>query len=247
MIKKLQTLSEQLDKTFSSKLLSNVIAVDELTIEVKAKDLSAVCLKLRDDDAFAFEILIDLCGVDYSEYGQAEWTTKESSSTGFSRGVKAASHGYLQFGDDTAEKNTDRPRFASVIHLLSIKNNQRLRVRAYADDEAMPVIPSVIEIWNGADWFERESFDLYGILYEGHPDLRRILTDYGFIGHPFRKDFPLSGNVEMRFDPDQNRVVYEPVSIEPRVLVPRVIREDNRYYVEETSINETGKEGEADA
>jgi len=242
MTSKVQTLSAQLDKAFSGKLISNVVMInkvlDEVTIEVKAQDLSEVCLKLRDDDAFGFEILIDLCGVDYSEYGQAEWVTKESSSTGFSRGVSTASHGYLRFGDDTPEKNIDRPRFASVIHLLSIKNNQRLRVRAYAEDEAMPVIPSVTGIWNVADWFERESFDLFGILYEGHPDLRRILTDYGFVGHPFRKDFPLSGNVEMRFDPDQNRVVYEPVSIEPRVLVPRVIREDNRYFEEKSSENE---------
>ena len=242
MTNKVQALSAQLDKTFSTKLISNVVAVNEVTIEVKAADLINVCLKLRDDDALGFEIMIDLCGVDYSEYGQAEWVTKESTSTGFSRGVDTASHGHLNFGDITPEKNTERPRFASVIHLLSVKNNQRLRVRVFAEDESMPMVPSVIEVWNGADWFERESFDLFGIHYEGHPELRRILTDYGFVGHPFRKDFPLSGNVEMRFDPDQNRVVYEPVSIEPRVLVPRVIREDNRYLVEDNNT-----EGEADA
>ena len=248
MTSKVQKLSDQLDKVFSGKLISNVVfpnkILDEVTIEVKSEDLLDVCLALRDDDVFGFEILIDLCGVDYSEYGQAEWVTKESTSTGFSRGVAVASHGHLRFGDDTAEKNKDRPRFASVIHLLSIKNNQRLRVRAYAEDESMPVVPSVTEIWNVANWFERESFDLFGILYEGHPDLRRILTDYGFVGHPFRKDFPLSGNVEMRFDPDQNRVIYEPVSIEPRVLVPRVIREDNRYMEEKVK---DAEEGEADA
>ena len=214
--------------------------MSEVTIEVKSTDLISVCRTLRDDDVFAFAILIDLCGVDYSEYGQAEWVTKESTSTGFSRGVETASHGHLRFGDELPEKNTDRPRFASVIHLLSLDNNQRLRVRVYADDESMPIIPSVVDIWNVADWFERESFDLFGILYEGHPDLRRILTDYGFVGHPFRKDFPLSGNVEMRFDAEQNRVIYEPVSIEPRVLVPRVIREDNRYF-DENAVDENNK------
>ena len=245
MTSKAQKLSDQLERTFSGKLLSNVVHVnkvlDEVTIEVKSEDLTAVCLKLRDDEDFAFEILIDLCGVDYSEYGQAEWVTKDSSSTGFSRGVSTASHGHLRFGDDTPEKNTERLRFASVIHLLSIKNNQRLRVRTFAEDESMPVIPSLVDVWNGVDWFERESFDLFGILYDGHPDLRRILTDYGFVGHPFRKDFPLSGNVEMRFDPEQNRVIYEPVSIEPRVLVPRVIREDNRYLDNETKPTAEGE------
>jgi NADH-quinone oxidoreductase subunit C len=175
-------------------------------------------------------MLIDLCGVDYSEYGQVEWTTEKSTGSGFSRGVETASHGYLRFGDDVPAGDNGRPRFAVVYHLLSIKNNARLRVRTYAEDVAMPVVPSVIDIWSVADWFEREAFDLYGIHFEGHPDLRRLLTDYGFIGHPFRKDFPLSGHVEMRYDPEQRRVVYQPVSIEPRVLVPRVIREDNRYF-----------------
>jgi NADH-quinone oxidoreductase subunit C len=250
MMSKIETLSTQLDKAFPAELLSNTLVVHkngaEVSIEVKAENLFAVCLKLRDDD-FGFEMLIDLCGVDYSAYGQAEWVTKDSSATGFSRGVSTASHGYLRFGDNPAEKNTSRPRFASVIQLLSIKNNQRLRVRAYAEDESMPMIPSLIDVWRGADWFERESFDLFGILYEGHPDLRRILTDYGFVGHPFRKDFPLSGNVEMRFDPDQNRVIYQPVSIEPRVLVPRVIREDNRFVEQQVNKNNTSEEGEANA
>lgn len=240
---KAQQLSDKLAQVFSSQLQSNTVDVGEVTIEVAAKDYRDVCLKLRDDESLGFEMLIDLCGVDYSEYGQAEWTTEESSGTGFSRGVDTASHGHLRFGDDVPEKNTDRPRFASVAHLLSVRNNQRLRVRVYAEDDAMPVVPSVADIWSVANWFERESFDLYGIHYEGHPDLRRILTDYGFVGHPFRKDFPLSGNVEMRFDPEQNRVIYEPVSIEPRVLVPRVIREDNRYYEPE----ENTEEGAADA
>ncbi|MCW9015200.1 MAG: NADH-quinone oxidoreductase subunit C [Gammaproteobacteria bacterium] len=240
---KAQQLSDRLAQIFGGQLQSNIVDVGEVTIEVAAQDYHDVCLKLRDDESLGFEMLIDLCGVDYSEYGQAEWTTEKSSSTGFSRGVEVASHGYLRFGDDIPEKNTSRSRFASVAHLLSVKNNHRLRVRVFADDEAMPMVPSVVDIWRVADWFEREAFDLFGIHYEGHPDLRRILTDYGFVGHPFRKDFPLSGNVEMRFDPEQNRVIYEPVSIEPRVLVPRVIREDNRYLEPE----ENTEEGAADA
>ncbi|HEX5635893.1 MAG TPA: NADH-quinone oxidoreductase subunit C, partial [Gammaproteobacteria bacterium] len=222
---KAETLSKNLAQAFAGKLQTNVVANGEVTIEVAAMNLLAVCTGLRDDERFAFEELIDICGVDYSAYGQAEWSTEQSSS-GFSRGVQTASHGYMRFGDEVPLVKSDRPRFASVYHLLSVKNNQRLRVRAYAEDEAMPRVPSVIDIWNVANWYERESFDLYGIHYEGHPDLRRILTDYGFVGHPFRKDFPLSGHVEMRYDPEQKRVIYQPVSIEPRVLVPRVIRED---------------------
>lgn len=225
---KAKTLSENLSRAFASKLQTNVIASDEVTIEVAAMNLLAVCTKLRDDEQFHFETLIDVCGVDYSAYGQAEWSTEQSSS-GFSRGVQAASHGYMRFGDELPPVKSDRSRFAAVYHLLSVKNNQRLRVRVYAEDEAMPRVPSVMDIWNSANWYEREAFDLFGIHFEGHPDLRRILTDYGFVGHPFRKDFPLSGHVEMRYDPEQKRVIYQPVSIEPRVLVPRVIREDNRY------------------
>jgi NADH-quinone oxidoreductase subunit C len=225
---KLEKLSENLTRVFTSKLHANIVASGEVTIEVPAIEFIGVCTRLRDDEQFAFEILIDLCGVDYSAYGQAEWSTDQSSS-GFSRGVSEASHGYMRFGDELPKVKNDRPRFAAVYHLLSIKNNQRLRVRVYAEDEAMPRVPSVMDVWNSANWFEREAFDLYGIHFEGHPDLRRILTDYGFVGHPFRKDFPLSGHVEMRYDPEQKRVIYQPVSIEPRVLVPRVIREDNRY------------------
>ena len=230
MSNKAQQLSEKLAQVFSSQLQSNVVDVGEVTIEVAPGDLRAVCTQLRDDEAFGFSMLIDLCGVDYSEYGQAEWVTEKSTGTGFSRGVEVASHGYLHFGDEIPETDTGRPRFAAVYHLLSVANNSRLRVRCYAEDEAMPVVPSVIDIWRVADWFEREAFDLFGIHFEGHPDLRRILTDYGFVGHPFRKDFPLSGTVEMRYDPEQRRVIYQPVTIEPRVLVPRVIREDNRYF-----------------
>lgn len=204
-----------------------------MTIEVAAEDYLSVCKKLRDDERFAFEILIDLCGVDYLSYGQDEWETN-ATANGFSRGVgPVVGHGRLRFGDELPEMDSGRKRFATVVHLLSLKNNQRLRIRVYADDDAMPVMSSVTEIWNGANWFEREAFDLFGIHYDGHPDLRRILTDYGFVGHPFRKDFPLSGHVEMRYDPEKKRVIYEPVSIEPRVLVPKVIRDDNRYSVPE--------------
>jgi len=226
---RIEKLSENLSRVFGSKLQSNVVACGEVTIEVAAMNLLSVCTTLRDDEPFAFATLIDVCGVDYSAYGQAEWSTEQSSS-GFSRGVEVASHGYMRFGDELPPVKAERPRFAAVYHLLSVKNNQRMRVRAYAEDEAMPRVPSVIDIWNSASWYEREAFDLFGIHFEGHPDLRRILTDYGFVGHPFRKDFPLSGHVEMRYDPEQKRVIYQPVSIEPRVLVPRVIREDNRYF-----------------
>ena len=188
-----------------------------------AADLIEVSTALRDEEAFQFTTLIDLCGVDYSAYGATEWTTEEASGEGFSRGVEH---------DLPREANWDKPRFASVVHLLSIAHNVRLRVRTFVD-EAVMMLPSLTEVWSSADWYERESFDLYGLLYTGHSDLRRILTDYGFVGHPFRKDFPLIGNVEMRYDASERRCVYEPVSIEPRVLVPRVIRDDQRYTRDE--------------
>jgi len=210
----LQTLQAELQETdipFSADL-----AFNELTLNVPAAHLLNMCETLHNQ--FGFSQLMDLCGVDYSQYGQADWETKQATSTGFSRGVSKG----------VSKKESDTPRFAVVYHLLSIERNQRLRVRAFAEGEP-PRIDSVINIWNAANWFEREAFDLFGILFDGHPDLRRILTDYGFIGHPFRKDFPLSGNVEMRYDPDKKRVVYEPVSIDPRTLVPKVIRHDNRY------------------
>ncbi len=162
----------------------------ELTIVVPAAEYRAACLRLRDE--LGFEQMIDLCGVDYSTFGNAAW---------------------------------DGPRYAVVYHLLSLPNNRRLRVRAFAPDDDFPVLPSVVDLWPTANWFEREAFDLYGIVFEGHPDLRRLLTDYGFVGHPFRKDFPLSGYVEMRYDPEQGRVIYQPVTIEPRENTPRVIRE----------------------
>jgi NADH-quinone oxidoreductase subunit C len=194
-------------------------AYDELTLVVPADSLIEVATRLRDQECFAFEELIDVCGVDYSTYGETEWQTREAPNTGFGRGVVRPSKMELD----------EQQRFAAVYHLLSVRNNQRLRLRVFVDTE-QPIVPSVVGLWSSADWFEREAFDPYGILFDGHPDLRRILTDYGFIGHPFRKDFPLIGQVEMRYDPEQGRVVYEPVSsVEPRTLVPRVARDDNRY------------------
>jgi NADH-quinone oxidoreductase subunit C len=214
MANSLETLRAELQERFADISFKADIAYNELTLEVSAANVFNVCQALR--NRFDFSQLMDLCGVDYSQYGQADWETKQATSTGFSRGVSKSVH------------NIDSPRLAVVYHLLSIKHNQRLRVRAFAEGEP-PRIDSVVTLWSSANWFEREAFDLFGILFEGHPDLRRILTDYGFIGHPFCKDFPLSGNVEMRYDPEKKRVIYEPVSIEPRTLVPRVIRYDNRY------------------
>jgi len=231
-----EQLSQALTAAFGSQLQSNIVVQNavfaEVTIEVAAKDAISVFTKLRDDATFNFEQLIDVCGVDYSEYGSTEWVTESSSATGFSRGVEAATGARLRFGEDLEKTNSGRPRFASVYHLMSMTHNHRLRVRVYCDDDAVPVVPSVIDLWPAANWFEREAFDLYGILYEGHPDLRRILTDYGFVGHPFRKDFPLIGHVEMKYDEEQKRVVYQPVTIEPRVLVPKVIRDDGRFDAE---------------
>ncbi len=190
---------------------------DEIAIEVAAGDLLTVCSELRDAPALAFEQLIDLSGIDYLDYGRSEWTTDAATSTGFSRGVDRAS---------PAEKRASETRFAVAYHLLSVSRNTRLRLRCHCPAGEPPMLDSVTDIWASADWYEREAFDLYGILFRGHPDLRRILTDYGFIGHPFRKDFPLSGYVEVRYDPSRGRVVYEPVSIEPRVTVPKVIRKE---------------------
>ncbi|WP_055324588.1 NADH-quinone oxidoreductase subunit C [Ralstonia solanacearum] len=193
MTDKLATLKAALEKVLGDRIQSLTEAVGELTLVVKAADYLDAMRTLRDDAALKFEQLIDLCGVDYSAYGDGAW---------------------------------NGPRFAAVSHLLSVTHNWRLRVRVFAPDDDLPVVASVVDVWNAADWFEREAFDLYGLVFEGHPDLRRILTDYGFIGHPFRKDFPVSGYVEMRYDPVQRRVIYQPVTIEPREITPRVIRED---------------------
>jgi len=193
MSAKLETLSQNLQKHFGDKLKSLRLALGEITIEVGAADYIGVMTALRDGVDFQFEELIDLCGVDYSTYGEGAWQGR---------------------------------RFAAVTHLLSIEKNWRLRVRVFAEDDEFPSVDSLTGIWKSVNWFEREAFDLYGIAFVGHDDLRRILTDYGFIGHPFRKDFPISGHVEMRYDPDQARVIYQPVTIEPRENTPRILRED---------------------
>ncbi len=213
----LQTLSSQIQDTLKEKIVSLNIACSELTIEIEGKNLLEICQILRDDPLFRFEMLMDLCGVDYLHYGLSEWTTFSATKTGFSRGVDA-----ISAAPECAS------RFAVIYHLLSVSHNHRLRVRAFAVGDP-PIIPSVMSIWNSASWYEREAFDLFGILFAEHPDLRRILTDYGFIGHPFRKDFPLIGNMEMRYSAAEERVVYEPVNISPRTLVPKTIRNDNRY------------------
>ncbi len=220
----LTALSASLEKHFADKIITSKIAFDELTIDIKSGDLAAVCTELRDD--FGFNQLIDVCGVDYSHYGKDEWQTDSATGTGFSRGFNAQTHGRGQAIKNVELNVAHATRYAVAYHLLSIEQNQRLRIKAWCEEEELPIIASVVDIWPAANWFEREAFDLFGIIFEGHPDLRRILTDYGFIGHPFRKDFPLSGNVEMRYDAEKGRVVYEPVSIEPRVLVPRVIRKE---------------------
>ncbi len=213
----IEGLKAKLEQQLSDVILDCECRFDELTIYIPSDNIVAVCKTLR--DKFGFEQLIDLCGVDYSEYGGSAWETKEASNNGFSRAVDGAGN---------MEPVPEGLRFAVVYHLLSIQHNQRLRIKVRLDADS-PIIDSVTKVWNSANWFEREAFDLFGILFDGHEDLRRILTDYGFIGHPFRKDFPLIGNVEMRYDEDKKRVVYEPVSIEDRTLVPRVIRDDNRY------------------
>jgi NADH-quinone oxidoreductase subunit C len=195
----------------------------ELTYEIDKHDLVEIATTLRNDGDFGFEMLVDVCGVDYLSYGIDEWTTSSATGTGFSRGVEREPV-ILDEADEFEPK-----RFAVVYHLLSVQHNFRLRLRTFTGTNNPPIVNSVVDIWNGANWFEREVFDLFGILFDGHPDLRRILTDYGFIGHPFRKDFPLTGNVEVSYDADKGRVAYQPVSIEPRTLVPRVIRDDNRY------------------
>ena len=203
----MKELKQKLSKAFGKKNLSE--SLNELTLTINSEDVIEVCKKLKDE--FQFEILIDLCGIDYLTYGESDWNGNASSS-GFGRARQAQK--------STSQKDQ---RFGVVYHLLSVSNNQRLRVKALLSTENL-MIQSVTKIWNCADWFEREAFDLFGILFENHNDLRRILTDYGFVGHPLRKDFPMIGEVEMRYDEELGRVVYEPVSIEPNVNVPRVIR-----------------------
>ena len=188
-------LKDIIVEALGDKVASIVAALDEVTVEVAATDWLAACTQLRDHQKCRFDTMIDLCGVDYSAYGDA---------------------------------GRESQKYAVVVHLLSVTLNQRVRIRCYAQEDDFPVVHSLVDVWPSANWFEREAFDLFGVIFEGHPDLRRLLTDYGFVGHPFRKDFPTSGYVEMRYDPEQRRVLYQPVTIEPRETVPRVIR-DNSY------------------
>lgn len=202
-----------------------VDAFGELTMIIDSSALIPVMTALRDHADFAFDQLIDVCGVDYLHYGLSQWETDAASSTGFSRAVSEPVMVCKSEGE--ADKASNQKRFAVVYHLLSTTKNHRLRVKVYLD-EALPVVASIVSIWRSANWFEREAYDMFGILFEDHPDLRRVLTDYGFIGHPFRKDFPLSGHVEMRYDATLQKVIYEPVDIEPRTLVPKVIRDTTK-------------------
>ena len=215
-----ESLADSLVARFGERLQRVESRCGELTYELDAPAIRDVARALHDEPAWAFAQLIDLSGVDYLDFGRDEWNTHSATSSGFSRGVERVER-------EVPAQPTRR--FMVAYHLLSITHNRRLRLRAWCEPGEPPLIDSVIDIWKSADWYEREAFDLYGIVFRGHPDLRRLLTDYGFIGHPFRKDFPLIGNVEVRYDPAKGRVVYEPVSIAPRTLVPRVIRDDNRY------------------
>ncbi len=201
----LKTLSDNLNETFAGKVVSLEERLGELTLVVKASDMAAVFTRLRDDADLRFEELVDVCGIDYSTYGSE----------------------LCEDGRYLSDMPREGKRFAAVYHLLSLTHNMRLRVRVFAEDDEVPALDSVTAIWPSANWYEREAFDMYGIIFVGHPDLRRILTDYGFVGNPFRKDFPLSGTVEMRYDAAQQRVVYEPVTVEPRQITPRTMREEN--------------------
>ena len=222
------TMVESLNKELGDKLESCTVIRGETTIEVSVSHWLDVARTLRDSSCFDFQQLIDLCCVDYLGHGEDEWETDAVSSEGYSRAVEGED-GPGRFDWETRPVVTMERRFAVVVHLLSVRRNQRVRLRCFAPDQGLPVVPSLVEVWSSVNWYEREAFDLYGVIFEGHPDLRRILTDYGFIGHPFRKDFPLIGNVEMRYDPEKDRVIYQPVSIDPRVGVPKVIRKDSRY------------------
>jgi len=217
---RIEALAGKVDAQLTGSVRRLPSLAQELAYEVEPAALLSVCRTLRDREELKFEMLMDLAGVDYLEYRTDDWQTLSATRSGFSRAR-------------VAEGGSPAPgapgRFAVVYNLLSITHNRRVRLVAKCPDTAEPVLDSLVDIWASANWFEREAFDLYGILFRGHPDLRRILTDYGFIGHPFRKDFPLIGNVEVQYDPERQRVVYQPVSITPRVLVPKVIRHDHRY------------------
>ena len=208
MAANLKTLQELLGRALGDKAVSLVERLYELTLTVRAADLAGVMTVLRDRQDLRFEQLIDVCGIDYSTYGSD------------------ISGGGAYFADEDAPQVFPH-RFAAIYHLLSYTHNARLRVRVFCEDDDLPLLDTVTGLWPSANWYEREAFDLYGIVFAGHPDLRRILTDYGFSGNPFRKDFPLSGNVEMRYDPEQKRVIYQPVSIDPREVTPRIVREEH--------------------
>jgi NADH-quinone oxidoreductase subunit C len=216
------SLAQQVEALLPGQVARVPSLAGELAYEVEPQALLAVCTTLRDAPDLRFEMLMDLAGIDYLEFRKDQWQTQSATRTGFSRGRLAQE-------ELVPPAPVGGARFAVAYQLLSITHNRRLRLRVRCEIELEPVVDSVTDIWASANWFERETFDLFGILFRGHPDLRRILTDYGFVGHPFRKDFPLIGNVEVRYDPEKRRVIYQPVSIEPRVLVPKVIREDNRY------------------
>jgi NADH-quinone oxidoreductase subunit C len=240
-----QALYDQIQEKFGYAILDHTLALNELTIEVNISSFLNICYQLRDDPKLQFEMLVDICGVDYLNYGISDWCTEDATANGFSRGVSPIEQGIGEQAvvpdDKLAQDEPNavqphpikwkKPRFAVVYHFLSLTHNHRLRMRIYPPEDTL-IVPSVISVWSAANWFERETFDLFGILFDGHPDLRRILTDYGFIGHPFRKDFPLIGNVEMRYSAKDRRVIYQPVSIPPRTLVPKTIRDDNRYLGE---------------
>lgn len=234
MSERLKALAGHIEAHFGERLVPVSSICGELTYEVEPDQLLDVAATLRDHESFGFDTLIDVCGVDYLTYGHAEWQTRSATDSGFSRAAVRENI----VPDPSA--SFDPRRFAVVYHLLSVAHNHRLRLRVFTGADNPPLLPSVISVWRSADWYEREAFDLFGILFAGHPDLRRILTDYGFIGHPFRKDFPLIGNLEVRYDPEQGRVIYQPVSIEPRTLVPRIIRDDNRY---EADLKGSGADG----
>ncbi|OGT37439.1 MAG: NADH-quinone oxidoreductase subunit C [Gammaproteobacteria bacterium RIFCSPHIGHO2_12_FULL_38_14] len=221
----LDDLLAEIKSIASDWIVQDKIALGELTLQVKPECLLNICTLLRDDPRFDFKMLVDVCGVDYLRYGIADWQTSSATSSGFSRGVER--------NIDHAA-HTPQERFAVVYHFLSLNKNQRIRLKVMIPDESV-MVDSLMDLFPSANWFEREAFDLFGIIFKGHPDLRRLLTDYGFPGHPFRKDFPLIGEVEVRYDAELRRVVYEPVSIEPRTLEPKVIRHDNRYDVEKPS------------
>jgi NADH-quinone oxidoreductase subunit C len=228
------TLHASITERFAAQIHNATLDVGELTLEILRENLLQVAKTLRDDKEFGFDMLVDVCGVDYLQYGLGEWETFNATLTGFERGVdrefmqNPASRDARNASFEPDVKHSRTPRFATVYHLLSISNNHRVRIKVPLEEHDL-IVPSVVELWPSANWFEREAFDLFGIMFKGHPDLRRILTDYGFVGHPFRKDFPLIGNVEVRYDGTLKRVVYEPVSITARVLEPKVIRHDNRY------------------